>query len=186
MTFMTGLQCHLCGAKYPAEALWVCGECLGPLEVVYDYDGDREAMTRESIESRAAESLALPRAAADRRRAADRLPLGLHAARPGDRLAARARRARAVHQGRLGQPSDALVQGSRRLGGGDARRGARLHRCSPAPRPATSPNSVSAHAARLGLECCVFIPDNLEPGKVLGLRDLQAARHRHRAATTTT
>jgi threonine synthase len=29
-------------------------------------------------------------------------------------------------------------------------------------------NSVSAHAARLGLECCVFIPDNLEPGKILG------------------
>ena len=47
MTFMTGLQCHLCGAKYPAEALWVCGECLGPLEVVYDYAGAREAMTRE-------------------------------------------------------------------------------------------------------------------------------------------
>ena len=47
MTFMTGLQCHLCGAKYPAEALWVCGECLGPLEVVYDYDGVREAMTRD-------------------------------------------------------------------------------------------------------------------------------------------
>ena len=42
MTFMTGLQCHLCGAKYPAEALWVCGECLGPLEVVYDYAGARE------------------------------------------------------------------------------------------------------------------------------------------------
>src|SRR5262249_42983307 len=29
-------------------------------------------------------------------------------------------------------------------------------------------NSVSAHAARLGLECCVFIPDNLEPAKVFG------------------
>jgi threonine synthase len=29
-------------------------------------------------------------------------------------------------------------------------------------------NSVAAHAARLGLECCVFIPDNLEPGKVFG------------------
>jgi threonine synthase len=29
-------------------------------------------------------------------------------------------------------------------------------------------NSVSAHAARLGMECCVFIPDNLEAGKVLG------------------
>ncbi len=29
-------------------------------------------------------------------------------------------------------------------------------------------NSVSAHAARLGMECCVFIPDNLEAGKVFG------------------
>jgi threonine synthase len=29
-------------------------------------------------------------------------------------------------------------------------------------------NSVSAHAARLGMECCVFIPDNLEAGKLLG------------------
>src|SRR5204862_128316 len=29
-------------------------------------------------------------------------------------------------------------------------------------------NSVAAHAARLGIECCVFIPDNLEAGKRLG------------------
>jgi threonine synthase len=29
-------------------------------------------------------------------------------------------------------------------------------------------NSVSSHAARLGLECVIFIPDNLEAGKVLG------------------
>ena len=29
-------------------------------------------------------------------------------------------------------------------------------------------NSVAAHAARLGVECCVFIPDNLEKGKLLG------------------
>src|SRR4051812_29284091 len=29
-------------------------------------------------------------------------------------------------------------------------------------------NSVAAHAARLGMECCVFIPNNLEAGKLLG------------------
>ena len=29
-------------------------------------------------------------------------------------------------------------------------------------------NSVAAHAARLGVDCCVFIPDNLEAGKLLG------------------
>ena len=53
MTFMTGLQCHLCGTKFPAEALWVCDQCLGPLEVVYDYAGARESLTRHSIERRA-------------------------------------------------------------------------------------------------------------------------------------
>jgi threonine synthase len=29
-------------------------------------------------------------------------------------------------------------------------------------------NSVAAHAARLGIDCCVVIPDNLEAGKLLG------------------
>ena len=29
-------------------------------------------------------------------------------------------------------------------------------------------NSVAAHAARLGLDCYVFIPRTLEPGKILG------------------
>jgi threonine synthase len=52
MTFMTGLQCHLCGTKYPAEALWVCDQCLGPLEVTYDYARVREALTRDVIASR--------------------------------------------------------------------------------------------------------------------------------------
>ena len=30
MKFVAGLTCHLCGATYPAEALWVCSDCLGP------------------------------------------------------------------------------------------------------------------------------------------------------------
>ena len=37
MTTLLGLQCHLCGKQYPAEALWVCEKCLGPLEPFYDY-----------------------------------------------------------------------------------------------------------------------------------------------------
>src|SRR5437867_3466920 len=31
------LRCHLCQTVYPAEALWVCNQCMGPLEVTYDY-----------------------------------------------------------------------------------------------------------------------------------------------------
>ena len=79
-----------------------------------------------------------------------------------------ARRPRALRQGRLGQPSDLFLQGPRRLGRRHARRRARASRCSPARRPATSPAASPSHAARLGLACSVFIPDDLEAGKVAG------------------
>ena len=52
MNFVAGLTCHLCGARYPAEALWVCSECLGPLEVTYDYEAVKKVISREAIESR--------------------------------------------------------------------------------------------------------------------------------------
>ena len=51
MGYVTGLQCHLCKAMFPAQALWVCDKCLGPLEVIYDYDAVKRDMTREKIES---------------------------------------------------------------------------------------------------------------------------------------
>ena len=37
------LRCHLCQTVYPAEALWVCSQCLGPLEVTYDYAAIHDA-----------------------------------------------------------------------------------------------------------------------------------------------
>ena len=53
MNYAIGLQCHLCKAGFPAQALWVCDKCLGPLEVVYDYDKIRQNISRATIESRA-------------------------------------------------------------------------------------------------------------------------------------
>ena len=38
---LKGLRCHLCHSDYPAEALYVCQKCLGPLEPVYDYGAIR-------------------------------------------------------------------------------------------------------------------------------------------------
>ena len=52
MKFVAGLTCHLCGATYEPKALWVCSDCLGPLEVSYDYDAMRGVLSRELIESR--------------------------------------------------------------------------------------------------------------------------------------
>ena len=46
------LRCHLCGTGFPATALWVCDQCLGPLEVTYDYAAIARVVTRELIESR--------------------------------------------------------------------------------------------------------------------------------------
>src|SRR2546430_12634236 len=34
---LLGLQCHLCKTQFPAEAVYVCDRCLGPLEPIYDY-----------------------------------------------------------------------------------------------------------------------------------------------------
>ncbi len=48
MTALIGLQCHLCKAAFPAEAIYVCEKCLGPLEPVYDYSAIH--LTREQIE----------------------------------------------------------------------------------------------------------------------------------------
>src|SRR6476469_6432308 len=33
------LQCKECDATYPLQALYVCEQCFGPLEVAYDHSG---------------------------------------------------------------------------------------------------------------------------------------------------
>src|SRR5476649_2465120 len=50
MSALIGLQCHLCHTPFPAEAIYVCDRCLGPLEPVYDYAAVQ--VTREEIERR--------------------------------------------------------------------------------------------------------------------------------------
>ncbi len=52
MSTLLGLRCHVCHTPFPAEALFVCDQCFGPLEPVYDYDRVRADATREAIASR--------------------------------------------------------------------------------------------------------------------------------------
>lgn len=52
MSYIRGLKCRECGRKYPKEPLYVCEYCFGPLEVDYDYEKIRKKLTREVIESR--------------------------------------------------------------------------------------------------------------------------------------
>ncbi len=48
-----GLRCRACGRPEDLGPSFVCAACFGPLEVVYDYDVARAALTRESIAARA-------------------------------------------------------------------------------------------------------------------------------------
>ena len=45
------LKCKECGAEYEPQAIHVCEECFGPLEVSYDYDALRRHVTRETIQA---------------------------------------------------------------------------------------------------------------------------------------
>ena len=167
MNYIAGLQCHLCKAKFPAKALWVCDKCLGPLEVIYDYDAVRRDISREKIEARAKNLW----------RYRELLPIegeprtGLYSGYTplvkADRLAKKIGvRELYLKDDSVNHPTFSYKD---RVVSVAATRAVELgfdvFGCASTGNLA---NSVSAHAARLGLQCYVFIPNDLEPSKVLG------------------
>ncbi|MDA1278777.1 MAG: threonine synthase [Chloroflexi bacterium] len=50
MPNVQSLRCKECGRDYPLEPIYVCDFCFGPLEVAYDYDAVAKNMSRESIQ----------------------------------------------------------------------------------------------------------------------------------------
>ncbi len=49
MSHVTALRCRSCSREYAVEPLNVCDFCFGPLEVVYDYDAMARVVTRKRI-----------------------------------------------------------------------------------------------------------------------------------------
>ena len=166
MKFVAGLTCHLCGATYPPEALWVCTDCLGPLEVSYDYAAVRAVMTRALIESRPPSLW----------RYLELLPVeepktGFNS---GFTPLVRARRLADelgidelyIKDDSVNHPTFSYKD---RVVSVAATRAVELG--FPVFGCASTGNlagSVAAHGARLGLPTYVFIPNDLEPAKVLG------------------
>ena len=50
MSYIKGLKCRECHRIYPTEAIYVCEFCFGSLEVDYDYDKIKSVISREKIE----------------------------------------------------------------------------------------------------------------------------------------
>jgi threonine synthase len=165
MSALLGLQCHLCHTNFPAEAIYVCDRCLGPLEPVYDYDAVK--LTRDDIAARPKNLW----------RYRELLPItgeprtGFHSGFTP--LVKCARLAERLGLGELYIKDDSVnhptLSYKDRVVSVAATRALELGfdvlACASTGNLA---NSVAAHAARLGVECCVFIPDNLEAGKLLG------------------
>ncbi len=52
MSYMIGLKCRECGRVYPKEVIFVCEYCFGSVEVDYDYDAIRRVLTKAALASR--------------------------------------------------------------------------------------------------------------------------------------
>ncbi len=162
---LKGLRCHLCKSEFPAEASYVCEKCLGPLEPFYDYGAIR--VTREEIERRPKNLWRyrelLPITGEPRTGFNSGFTPLVRATRLAERLGLSELYIKddSVNHPTLSYKDRVVsVAATRAL-----ELGFSVLACASTGNLA---NSVASHAARLGMECCVFIPDNLEASKVLG------------------
>src|SRR3954453_18531660 len=163
-----GLVCRNCGATFGLIAEHACAECFGPLEVDYDYDL-LKAVTREQIEAgpqniwRYAALLPVGQDPAER----VTLDPGLTPLVRADRLAAEL----GITGGLWVKDDSANPTPSfkDRVVSLAATAAKKLGDSKIAPASSTGhlANSVAAPAARVGIPSFVFIPSDLEPGKVV-------------------
>ncbi len=161
------LKCKECGAEYELKATHVCEFCFGPLEVKYDYEFLRRTVTRETIQA-GPNSIWRYRPFLP---VATNTPIdvgtGMTPLLQANRLARR------LGLKKLYIKNDAVNMPT--LSFKDRVVSVALTRAQELGFTTVScastgnlANSTAAIAAYAGLECCVFIPSDLEAGKVMG------------------
>ncbi len=161
------LRCRECGAIYEAKAMHVCELCFGPLEVAYDYEHIKRNVSRAKI---AAGPLSIWRYR-------DFLPVNtdtpidlgtgmtplIRADRLGRRLGLKNLYIKndAVNMPTLSFKDRVVSVALTRA----KELGFTTVSCASTGNLANSTAAIAAHA---GLECYIFIPSDLEAGKVLG------------------
>ena len=166
MSYVIGLKCRECGRLYPKEVINVCEYCFGSIEVDYDYEAIRGVFTKQAVQTR-------PRSLWRYR---ELLPIegeptvGLNSGFTPFFRSQRLAETLGVEELYIKDDSvshptlsfkDRVVSvaltRARELGFDTVA-------CASTGNLA---NAVSAHAARAGLRCFVFIPADLELGKVI-------------------
>jgi len=161
-----GLKCRECGNEVPLAPVHVCLECFAPLEVAYDEDA-LQKVTRASIEAGPQtiwRYVGLLPAGQDEATRVD-LGTGMTRLRPAPNLAKALGMKSLYVKDDSGNPTHSFKDRVVSVALSAARAfGFDTVSCASTGNLA---NSVAAHAAHVGLRSVVFIPDNLEDGKVV-------------------
>jgi threonine synthase len=165
MAHVHGLRCRECGREYEVAAVFTCEWCFGPLEVAYDYDAIAAATSREKI---AAGPLSIWRYAdllpTDRNPAVD-LGAGFTPLVRADRLAAELGLGEVWVKNDTVNPTNSFKDRVTSVALSKALDfGFKVAACASTGNLA---NAVAAHAAHAGLRSFVFIPADLEQGKIV-------------------
>jgi threonine synthase len=166
MIYASALRCRECKREYPLEPIHVCEYCFGPLEVAYDYDAIKRDVSRSTIE-RGPASLwrYAPFLPVDSEYRID-LQAGFTPLLRADNLARRLGLRELYLKNDCVNPTWSFKDRVVAVASSRARQfGFTTIACASTGNLA---NSVAAHAAKAGMEAYVFIPSDLEQGKVIG------------------
>nr|WP_243838883.1 MULTISPECIES: threonine synthase [Aeromicrobium] len=157
----TGLACRECGATQELGPHYVCSECFGPLEIVYDFP----AVTREQIEAGPANiwryKALLP--VPDDIETSPNLEPGFTRLLRADNLAAELGLSRLWVKDDSTNPTNSFKDRVVACALSAARElGSKVFAC---PSTGNLANAVAAAGARAGIKTVVFIPSNLETPK---------------------
>jgi threonine synthase len=166
VTTPAALQCRICGAQYPVEPLTICEECFGPLEPAYELDAVDGDAFRTRVEAGPStlwryEQL-LPGGPGIER--VD-LGAGFTPLRRTDNLAERLGLKRLWIKDDSVNPSNSFKDRVVSVAITMARAfGFEAISCASTGNLA---NATAAHAAKAGMPCYVFVPEDLERAKIL-------------------
>ncbi|MFO1514797.1 MAG: threonine synthase [Verrucomicrobiota bacterium] len=164
--FMKALKCRECGREYPLAATHVCEFDFGPLEVAYDYDRIKKSLTKAAIQSRPKSMWRYRELLPVASEPTVGLQVGFTPLVKADRLAkALGIRELWIKNDTVNYPTlsfkdrvvSVALSRSKELG-------LETVACASTGNLA---NSVAAQAASAGLSSYVFIPSDLEQGKVV-------------------
>lgn len=164
--FMKALKCRECGREYPLAATHVCEFDFGPLEVAYDYERIKKAMTRSAIESRPKTMWRYRELLPVAGEPTVGFQVGYTPLVKADRLAARLGvRELWIKNDTVNYPTLSFKDRVVSVALSRAKElGFEVVACASTGNLA---NSVAANAASAGLKSYVFIPADLEQGKIV-------------------